>query len=140
MSFWKKLFGGETKPKPAARDELMPSVREAVKHLKSIGDDERASIQQTLDEMRGRGKASSNERQAVPCTECGDWRGMTPFFKCAKCSTEVTFSLNDVRQYSQLHVRCPKCQSIVHIPQSVICKKCGNGLQNGWQEKIVVKR
>jgi hypothetical protein len=92
-------------------------------------------------EMRGEGLAASGSaRQTVQCSDCGDWRGMVPIFKCSKCSIGVSFSLNNLLhldQNSELHVSCPNCHQIVHIPQSVLCKKCGKGLTRGWQEKIV---
>jgi DNA-directed RNA polymerase subunit RPC12/RpoP len=136
MSFWKNLFRGRSKPKPNPHDK---DTNEAVDILKRMCDEGRLQqSQKILDEMHGGIPFRGSQRQSAPCDECGDRvRGMTPFYKCPKCSTEVTFSLSDVQQYSQLYVRCPKCKSSVHIPQSVLCKKCGRGLTLGWQEKLV---
>jgi TPR repeat protein len=116
----------------------------AKKAWEGMSDEERREVKrrevmETLEGMRGKGLAATGSaRQTVPCSECGDWRGMVPYYKCPKCSTDVTFSLNDVYQFSKLHIRCANCHTIVHIPQSVLCKKCGKGLSGEWQKRIVV--
>jgi len=111
--------------------------REAVMWLRKAAEQGDAAANRAL-KMFGKGLPSGRQEELFLCGECGDWRGVVPYYKCSKCSTEVTFSLNDVSQFSKLHVRCPNCQRIVHIPQSVLCKKCGKGLESGWQGKIVV--
>jgi hypothetical protein len=119
--------------------ERFPSFYRFAKILENVSDEDRRKLRETLEGMRGEGLASKDsERRTVPCGECGDWRGMVPSYKCPKCSTGVTFSVNDLYQYSKLHVRCPSCQTIVHIPQSLLCTKCGKGLADGWDEKILV--
>jgi ankyrin repeat protein len=82
-------------------------------------------------------RAAHSDGRIVSCTECEAWDSAIPFYKCQKCSAEVTFQLNDIYQYSKLHVQCPKCRTILHLPQSVLCEKCGKGLSGDWQRKIV---
>jgi len=71
-----------------------------------------------------------------PCGECGgDWRGI---LECPSCAAKVSFPVAYLHKNSQINVTCPRCNTTVTIPNSVLCGRCGKGLLRGWHSQIVI--
>jgi len=96
MSFWKKLFGGDSKPKLDVRDpdELIRlPTREEKERIKNMSDKERSEMRERIEGMRGKimtipqlaksleklmgtGSADSTQVMAdlgIECSNCGQY-------------------------------------------------------------------
>jgi len=60
-------------------------------------------------------------------------------FACFRCNMQQKVDLTFIDKAEGVDVRC-SCGAIAHIPPSVWCQTCGEGMSTGWQNRVSKKR
>jgi|CXWL01.1.fsa_nt_gi TM2 domain-containing membrane protein YozV len=77
----------------------------------------------------------TTEINNTECRACGDYQGRSWIqeikYACPNCETKVSANEKDFPKGkgTGIYLLCPSCRGSLHIPSSVWCPVCGNGLQ-----------